>query len=106
MLRVANPAMWAASLTGLRTITQRLVDDRLDGARTTATFGAAPEAAIDLLGIAQRVVSSADGMADIVVAEDVAGTDDHEDLKNTFCEVAPPIWEGVVRCKGKSRLLK
>src|ERR1700747_1174096 len=75
---IRDRAMRAAGLTGLGTVAKRPVNDRLDGARAAAAFGAATETAIDLFGIAQRVVSGADGMADIVVAEDVAGADDHE----------------------------
>lgn len=62
-------------------MTIRLVDDRLDGARAAAAFGAAAKAVIDLLGIAQRVVGRVHGVANIVVAEDIAGTDDHETRK-------------------------
>ena len=69
--------MRAASLTGSRTFAVRLVDDRLDGARAAAAFGAAAKAVIDLLSIAQRVVGRVHGVANIVVAEDIAGTDDH-----------------------------
>lgn len=73
--------MRAAGLTGWCTFPVRLVDDRLDGARATAAFGAAAKAIIDLLGIAQRVVGRVHGVANIVVAEDIAGTDDHETRK-------------------------
>ena len=70
--------MRTAGLAGFCASAEGVVDDRLDGACAPAALGAAAEAAIDLLGIAQRVVSSADGMANIVVAEDVTGADDHE----------------------------
>ena len=89
---IRGPAMRAAGLTGLGAVAKRLVNDRLDGARAAAAFGAATEAAIDLLDVAQRVVSGADGMADIVVAEDVAGADDHE-LQKTFGDATSSIWE-------------
>ena len=69
-------AVRAARATGLGAGTQRFVDDGLDGARATAAFGAAAEASIDLFGIARH--TGMDGIADIMVAEDVAGTDDHE----------------------------
>jgi len=59
----------------------RLVDDRHDGARAAAAFGAAAKAVINLLGIAQRVVRRVHGAANIVVAEDIAGTDYHETRK-------------------------
>jgi hypothetical protein len=73
--------MPAAELTVLGALTECLVDDGLDGARAAAAFGAAAETTVNLLGIAQRVVSGADGVADIVVAKNVAGTDDHETCK-------------------------
>ena len=73
LLVASHLAMRAAGVTGLRASPERLVDDGLDRARTAAAFGAAAEAAINLLGVAQHVVGGADGMADIVVREDVAG---------------------------------
>jgi hypothetical protein len=57
---------------------QGIVNDGLDGAGATAAFGTAAETAVDLLGIARKVFGGADGVADIVVAEDVAGTNNHE----------------------------
>lgn len=79
MVMVMRRAVRAAGAAGLGTTPQRLVDDGLDGARATATFGATAEATIDLLWIARQVPGRTDGIADILVAEDVAGTDDHED---------------------------
>jgi hypothetical protein len=70
-------AVRASGTAGLGAGTQRLVDDGLDGAGAAATLGAAAEAAIDLLGIARQVIRGADGAADIVIAKDVAGTDNH-----------------------------
>jgi hypothetical protein len=66
-------------MASLRASTESLVNDGLDGAGAPAAFGAATEAAIDLLGIARKVFGDVDGTTDIVVAEDVAGTDDHKD---------------------------
>jgi hypothetical protein len=66
-------------MAGLGASTESLVNDGFDGARASATFGAATEAAIDLLGIARKVFRSVDGTTDIVVAEDVAGTNNHKD---------------------------
>jgi len=56
---------------------ERLVDDRLDRTRATAASHAAAKASVYLLGIAGKLLRSADGVADIVVADDVAGTDNH-----------------------------
>jgi hypothetical protein len=71
-------AVRAAGTACLCASTQRLIDNGLDGAGAPATFGAATEAPIDLLGIAGKIFRSVDGAADIVVGEDVAGTDNHE----------------------------
>jgi hypothetical protein len=71
-------AVGASRITGVGAGTERLVDDGLDGARAPAAFGAATEAAINLLGIARKAFGSIDGVTDIVVAKDVAGTNNHE----------------------------
>ena len=60
-----------------RTGAERLVDDGLDCARATAACCAATKAAINVLRIARKLVRRADGVADILVADDVTGTDDH-----------------------------
>jgi hypothetical protein len=56
---------------------QRLIKDLLDGAGAAATFGAAAETSIDLPRRARQIIRSSDGRADIVVAKDVTGTNDH-----------------------------
>jgi len=56
---------------------KRLVDDALDGTGATAAFGAATKAAINLLGVTREAVCRFHGVADVVIAKDVAGTDDH-----------------------------
>jgi hypothetical protein len=73
-----GPAVRASRTAGLGASAQRFIDDGLDGARAAATFGAAPKAAIELLGIAGKIVSNAHCIADVVVGQDVAGTNDHE----------------------------
>ena len=70
-------AVRAARAAGLGTGPKCFLDDVLDGARTATAFGAATEAAIDLLGMTHGVVGVSDGGSDIVIAEDVTGTDDH-----------------------------
>ena len=72
-------AVGAPSATGLGAGTKSLVHDGLDGARAPAAFSAAAEAAIELLGIAGQIFRRRDGTADIVVAKDVAGTNNHEE---------------------------
>jgi hypothetical protein len=56
---------------------ERLVDDPLDCARATAACCAAAKAAVDILRTARKFACRADGVPNIVVADDVAGTDDH-----------------------------
>ena len=75
----ARPAMRASRATGLGASPEGLVNDGLDGTRAPATFSAATKAAIELLGIARKVFRDIDGTTDIVVAEDVAGTNNHEE---------------------------
>ena len=74
----AGLAVRASGAAGLGAGAQGLVDDGLDGARAPAAFGAADEATIDLLGIAGKVRRRGNGAADILVADDVTGTNDHE----------------------------
>ena len=69
--------MHASVLAFARAGAERLVDDRLDRARATAACGAAAKATINLLGVARKFIRGADGVANILVADDVAGTDDH-----------------------------
>jgi hypothetical protein len=75
----ACPAVRASRATGLGASPEGLVNDGLDGTRAPATFSAATKAAIELLGIARKVFRDIDGTTDIVVAEDVAGTNNHEE---------------------------
>jgi hypothetical protein len=70
-------AVRASGMADRGTSTESLVNDGLDGTRAPATFSAATEAAIDLLGIARKVFGGIDGTTDVVVAEDVAGTNNH-----------------------------
>ena len=70
-------AVRATGLAGPDAGAQRIVDDGLDGARAAATFGTATEAAIELLGIARKIVCGVDGLADVMIAEHVAGTHNH-----------------------------
>ena len=70
-------AMRTPGTAGLGAGPQSLVDNGLEGARASAALGATTETAIDLLGATGKIIRSADGVADIVVAEDVAGTNNH-----------------------------
>ena len=54
----------------------RILDDLVDGAGAAAAFGAAAEAAVDLPCRAREVGRGADCAADVVVGQNIAGTDD------------------------------
>ena len=88
---LAGPAVRASRMAGLGAGAQGFVNDGLDGARASAAFDAAAEAAIDLLGIARNVFRGIDRLADIAVAEDVAGTNNHENGK-AFGDAEPSIF--------------
>lgn len=98
-------AVLTARLAGAGTRPQRLVDDRLDGPRAASAFGTAAKAAIDLLGIAGQLVSRADGVADIVIANDVAGTHNHRTDQPSEDRASSIVKRAWVR-KRKTRLLK
>jgi hypothetical protein len=94
--------MRAAGTAGLGASPQSLVDYGLEGARAAAAFGATTETAIDLLGATGKIIRSADGVADIVVAEDVAGTNNHKD-GGPICEVRSMRYSRAPRdAKGKT----
>jgi len=71
-------AVRAAGTAGLGASAERFFNDTLDGARASPAFGRATEATIDLLGVTRQIFRGADSAADIVVGQDVAGTNNHE----------------------------
>jgi hypothetical protein len=81
-------AVLAARLAGTRAGAQSLVDNRLDCARTATAFRAATKAAIDLLRAARQFVRGFHRVANIVIADDVAGTNNHEKPANR-------LWSGI-----------
>src|SRR5690242_14633504 len=66
-----------APAAGARAGAERLVHDALDGPRAPPALRAAAEAAVDLAGRARREVRSGERAAHLVVAQYVAGTNDH-----------------------------
>lgn len=70
-------AVGTARATGLGAGTKGLVDDLLDGARAAAALRTAAEAAVDLFGIPGKIVRAVDRTADVVVGQNIAGTDNH-----------------------------
>lgn len=75
-------AVRASGVAGLRTGSECIVDDGLDRPRTAAALRTAPQAIIDMLGVPKHIVSGIDGIADIMVAENVAGANNHENAKD------------------------
>ena len=71
-MRTARAARLAAG-------TECFVHDLLDGAGTAAALRAAAQTAIDLARRARRLRAAA-GVADIVVGQNVAGTNDHGEV--------------------------
>jgi hypothetical protein len=96
--------MRAARATGLGAGAQGLVDDGLDGTRAAAAFGAAAKTTVELLDVSRQVRSYADGIADIVVAEDVTGTDNHENRAGPSVMQSDRYWGLRVDAKGKTAL--
>jgi hypothetical protein len=70
-------AVRAAGAALLGTGAKGFIDDGLDRARAAAAFGTAAETTVNLLGIPRQVRGCTHGIPDIVVTQNVAGTDDH-----------------------------
>jgi hypothetical protein len=70
--------MRASGLAGLGAGPKRVVKNGLDRARASTALGAAAEAPVDLLGMTWNVLRGIDGVTDIVVAQEVTGTNNHE----------------------------
>ena len=99
--RFLGRAVWTAGAAGLGAGPERFIDDGLDGPRTAAAFGAAAEATIELLGVARQAVGRLHRAADIMVAQDVAGTNDHGgDRPISNADLS--ILKAMVGCKGKT----
>src|SRR3954470_6167803 len=70
-------AVRTARATGSRTRAKRLVHDLLDGASAPAALRAAAQTPVNLSGRTRRQLGDAHGAAHVVVAQDIAGTNDH-----------------------------
>lgn len=70
-------AMGTSRAAGSGTRAKRLIHDLLDGASAPAALCTATQASIDLSRCARRQWGDAHGAAHVVVAQDVAGTNDH-----------------------------
>jgi hypothetical protein len=67
-----------------RTVVERFPDNRLDGPGTSAAFGTASEAPVNLLRGARQIFCCGDGCANVVIGQHVTGTNDHEN--GTRCD--------------------
>jgi len=105
IIRSVSVTVRAARAARLGAGAKRFVDDGLDGTRTPAAFGAAAEATVNLFGIPRHVRGCTYGTTDIVVAQDVAGTDNHETAR-TLGDASSWIFKSATRCKRKSRIFK
>jgi hypothetical protein len=66
----------AAGAAGFGAGAERLVHDLLDGAHAAAALGATAETPVDLTWGARRFRST-DGVSNVVIAENVTGTNNH-----------------------------
>jgi hypothetical protein len=60
--------------------TQRFIENGLDGACAATALGTAAEASVELLGIPGQIFRAVNGTANIVVGQDVTGTNNHESV--------------------------
>lgn len=84
------PAVGASGTAGLGADTQCLVHDLLDRAGTAAAFGAASETAVHLPRRSRHRPTRTHRIADVVIGDDVARTDDHEG-RNTLANDSSDI---------------
>jgi hypothetical protein len=61
---------------------EALVHNAADGARTPSALRAAPEAAVNLVGSGGPGRGSIDRRPDVAIGKNVAGTNDHKELKS------------------------
>jgi hypothetical protein len=73
----AITAMLASGLAGTGAWPKGFVNERLDRSCATSAFGAAAETTIKLFGIPRQFVSRGNGVANIVIGNNVAGTHNH-----------------------------
>ena len=96
-------AVRAAGTAGLGAGAKGFFDDRGDGPGAAAAIGTAAEAAVKLFGVARQVRGRTHGIADVMVTEDVAGTNDHETGGPLVMLPDLSIFIGRAVCKRKSR---
>jgi hypothetical protein len=90
-MRAADGAFLGAGAQGV-------LDDLVDRAGTTAAFGAAAEAAIDLPCRARQIGRSTDRATDVLVAQHIAGTNDQG---GSLCDAGISILNAPAQGKAK-----
>ena len=88
-----------------RTRAQRLIHDLLDGASAPAALCTATQTSINLPRRSRRHLRNAHRAAHVVVAQDVAGTNDHG-RERLAGRVGHWIFKTAAGCKRKNRLFK
>jgi hypothetical protein len=99
-------AVGASGTAGLGTGAQRFVHDLLDGPGAPPALGAATETPIDLRRRARKTGRLRHDVTNIVVGQDVAGTNNHGNAWRTRVDVAQQVGEPGRGCKRKTANLK
>ena len=92
----------AAGAAFPRTVAERFPDNRLDGPGTSAAFGTASEAPVNLLRGARQIFCCGDGCANVVIGQHVTGTNDHENGTRCDDECGSILLGHPAKRKGKS----
>ncbi|EKS29073.1 Uncharacterised protein [Afipia felis] len=101
-----SSGMRATGAAGFGAGPESFVHDLADGAGTTATLGAATEAPIDLPCRPGRLLCVSDDTANIVVAQHIAGTDDHQHQHLAVREALSDMSSSLTGCKSKTPSFK
>lgn len=99
-------SMRAACAAGFGTGLEGFVHDFADGAGTAATLGATTEAPVNLPCRPGRLLCVGDDTANIVVAQHIAGTDDHQHQHLAVREVSFDMSSSLTGCKSKTPSFK
>jgi len=101
-----SSGMGAPGAAGFGAGPESFIHDFADGARATAALCAAPEAAIDLSRRPGRLLCIGDDAAHVVVAQHIAGTDDHQHQHLAVREASFDMSSSLTGCKSKTACFK
>jgi hypothetical protein len=99
-------AVGASGTAGLGAGAQCFVHDLLDRPGATAALGATAETPIDLRRRARKTCRLRHDVTNVVVGQDVAGTNNHGNAWRTRVDVAQQVGEPIRGCKRKTASLK